>query len=113
MQFDVDAGIGWLLGQLYTPGVACYKFRVTTPIQDRHVNFYDVQMSLKLNQFQGSSCIMVSPRISDISLLLGVLGAISTVKFRPLEPSLLTVSVARHFEDPNESDPDDDSAEVT
>ena len=56
---------------------------------------------------------MVSPRISDISLLLGVLGAISTVKFRPLEPSLLTVSVARHFEDPNESDPDDDSAEVT
>jgi len=56
---------------------------------------------------------MVSRGISDISLLLGVLNAISTVNFRPLEPHLLTVSGARHFEDPEVSYPDGNSTEVT
>jgi len=56
---------------------------------------------------------MVSPSISDISVLLGVLDAVSTVNFRPPEPYLLTVSSARHLEDPEESYSDGDSAEVT
>jgi len=72
-----------------------------------------LRRSLKLSRYQSSSCIILSPRIDDISLLLGVLGAISPVKFRPFEPHLLTVSGARHFEDPEGSDSDDDSAEVT
>jgi len=56
---------------------------------------------------------MVSPSTSDISLLLGALGAVSTVNFRPLEPHLLTVSGTPHFEDPEESESDGDSVEVT
>jgi len=69
--------------------------------------------SPKLGQFQGSSCIMVSPRIGDISLLLDVLDAVSTVNFRPLEPHFLTVSGAPHFEDPEESYFDGNHAEIT
>jgi len=56
---------------------------------------------------------MVSPSVSDISLLLGVLGADSTVNFRPLEPHLLTVSGAGHFKNPVESESDGEGAEVT
>jgi len=55
---------------------------------------------------------MVSRGIGSISLLLGVPDAVSTVNFRPLEPHLLTVSGARHFEDPEEPDSDGGSAEV-
>ena len=55
----------------------------------------------------------MSPRISDISLLLDVLGAVSTVNFRPLEPHVLTVSGAPHLEGPEESYFDGNSAEVT
>jgi len=56
---------------------------------------------------------MVSRRISTISLLLGVLDAVSAVMFRLLEPNLLTVSDGRHFEGSEESDSDDGSAEGT
>lgn len=38
-----------------------------------------------------------------------MLDTVSTVKFRPLEPHLLTVSGARHFMDLEESDHDDSS----
>ncbi len=41
-----------------------------------------------------------------------ILDAVSTVKFRPLEPHLLTVSGARHFVAPEESDSDSGSAVV-
>jgi len=51
--------------------------------------------------------------ISDISPILGVLDAISTVIFRPLESHLLTVSGVRHFEDPEESDSEGNNTEVT
>jgi len=56
---------------------------------------------------------MVSSRISDISLLLDVLDAVSTVNFRPLEPHLLTVSGEPHLEDPEEPYFDGNSTEVT
>jgi len=56
---------------------------------------------------------MVSPSISDISLFLGVLDAVSTVNFCPLEPHPLTVSSARLFEVPEESETDGGIAEVT
>ena len=46
-------------------------------------------------------------------MLLSVLDAVSTVNVRPFEPHLLTVSGARHFEDPEGSQSDADSAEVT
>jgi len=53
---------------------------------------------------------MVSRGISNISLLLGVLDAVSTAMFRRLEPHLLTVSDERRFEGPEESYYDGGSA---
>ena len=53
---------------------------------------------------------MVGRSTSNISLLLGVLDAISTAMFRPLEPHLLTVYDARRFEGPEESYYDGGSA---
>jgi hypothetical protein len=67
---------------------------------------------LKLSRFQASSFIMVSKNSSKISLLIYILDAVSTVVFRPLEPHLLTVSGARHFMNPEESDTDDGSVGV-
>jgi len=55
---------------------------------------------------------MVGPMIGDTSLLLRVLGAVSTVKFRPPEPRPLTVSSARHLEEPEEPHCNGDSDEV-
>ena len=75
--------------------------------------FMTLKRFLKLNRFQDSSCIMVSQSITNILLLIYILDAISTVKFRPLEPHLLTVSGARHFVAPKESDSDSDSVGVT
>ena len=71
--------------------------------------FMTLKRSLKLNRFQNSSCIMVSQRTTNLPLLINILDAISTVKFRPLEPHLLTVSGARHFMAPEESDSDSGS----
>jgi len=75
--------------------------------------FITFRRSLKLSKIQDSSCIKVNRSISDISLLSGILDAVSALKFRPLEPHLLTVSGARHFGDPEKPASDGDSTGVT
>ena len=80
------------------------------PVQDGHVNFYDAQT---LSQAEPASRFKPHngkskryQKNNNIPLLIFIPDAVSTVKFRPLGSHLLTVSGARHFVAPEESDSD-------